>query len=216
MIKRKDRKTEEPTPAAAPNAGPAGEAAPVQTGGPAPAVNAAADAALAELRKQVDQLTADKAQLQDRFLRLQADYANYQKRVARQISDSVEYERRSIMRSLLSSLDHFGMALAGAAGAGGPQSADSLAKGVQIVLDHLLDALKKHGVERIESVGKPFDPAVHEAIMQRSEPDKPDGVVLEECQAAYLLNGQTLRAGRVIVNKVAPAAPAGGEQAEKG
>ena len=159
------------------------------------------------LQKEIDRLQAENKELLDKFQRLGADYANYQKRVPKQIADSVDYEKRQIIKSLLSSMDNFAHALAGAKTAQGPESLQSVIEGVQLVYDHMLDALKAHGMEKIASVGQPFEPGKHEAIMQKTEPDKPDNIVLEEFQAGYTLNGQPLRPARVAVNKL-PAQPA--------
>jgi molecular chaperone GrpE len=154
------------------------------------------------LQKEIDRLQAENKELLDKFQRLGADYANYQKRVPRQIADSVDYEKRQIIKSLLSSMDNFAHALAGAKTAKGPETLQSIIEGVQLVYDHMLDALKAHGMEKITSVGQPFEPGKHEAIMQKTEPDKPDNIVLEEFLAGYTLNGQPLRPARVAVNKL--------------
>ncbi|MBN1125129.1 MAG: nucleotide exchange factor GrpE [Sedimentisphaerales bacterium] len=155
-----------------------------------------------ELEQKIDELSSEKQELLDKYQRLQADYANHVKRTPKQIADSVAYEKRVILLSLLPSLDNFAHALTSARSAKENQSAEGIVKGVELILQHLLDALKVHGVQQVESLGKPFDPSVHEAVMQRYEEGKPDGIVLEEFQAGYLLNGQTLRPAKVIVNKV--------------
>jgi molecular chaperone GrpE len=154
-----------------------------------------------ELRKQVEELQNEKQQLFEQLQRLSADYMNYQKRAPRQVADSIAYEKKAIFRSLLPSLDNFQHALSGAAGARGEEALDKVIHGIQLVFDHMLDALKVHGVVKIEAAGKPFDPTIHEAMMQRTEEDKPDHIVLEEFQSGYLLNDQVLRPAKVIVNK---------------
>jgi len=128
-----------------------------------------------------------------------ADYANYQKRAPKQIADSVAYEKKAIIKSLLPSLDNFAHALASADNA---EAVDGVVKGVRMVFEHMLDALKAHGLEQVESVGQDFDPMVHEAIQLRAEADKPDNVVLEEYQTGYKLNGRVVRPSKVIVNKL--------------
>jgi molecular chaperone GrpE len=169
----------------------------------------------AALQKEIDRLQAENKDLLDKFQRLGADYANYQKRVPRQIADSVDYEKRQIIKSLLSSMDNFAHALAGAKTAQGPEALQSVIEGVQLVYDHMLDALKAHGMEKVASIGQPFEPGKHEAILQKTDMDKPDNIVLEEFQAGYTLNGQPLRPARVAVNKLpaqpTPAAPSSDE-----
>ena len=159
---------------------------------------------ITELEQQVEKLNAEKQEMLEKLQRLSADYVNYQKRVPRQIADTVAYEKRAIVRSLLPSLDNFEHALAGFDTA---QADPNVVKGVQMIFDHLLGAFKALGVEKAISVGQPFDPARHEAMMQRSEPDKENGVVLEEYLPGYLLGGEPLRPAKVIVNKLPDTSP---------
>lgn len=159
---------------------------------------------ITELEQQVEKLNTEKQEMLEKLQRLSADYVNYQKRVPRQIADTVAYEKRAIVRSLLPSLDNFEHALAGFDTA---QADPNVVKGVQMIFDHLLGAFKALGVEKAISVGQPFDPARHEAIMQRSEPDKENGVVLEEYLPGYLLGGEPLRPAKVIVNKLPDTSP---------
>ena len=86
------------------------------------------------------------------------------------------------------------------------RSSQNIIKGVRLIFDHMLDALKAIGMEKVSSVGQPFDPARHEAMMQRTEPDKENGIVLEEYLPCYLLGGELLRPAKVIVNKLAETA----------
>jgi molecular chaperone GrpE len=156
-----------------------------------------------ELQQQAETLAGEKQDVFEQLQRISADYANFQKRTPKQIADSVAYEKKVILRSLLPSLDNLEHALAHAATAGaGAESLDSIIKGIELVFDHMLGALKSHGVQRIEALGQPFDPNLHEAMMQRSEPDKEDNTVLEVYQSGYLMGEQVLRPSKVIVNKL--------------
>ena len=159
----------------------------------------AADKKIAELEEQLAAVTKEKDDLFEQLQRISADYANFQKRVPKQISDTIAYEKKAILRSILPSLDNFEHAMAGAAKA---ETVESIVEGVKITFDHLLDALKSHKVEKIESVGRQFDPSVHEAMMRRTEEDKEDNVVLEEFQSGYMMGDQVLRPAKVIVNKL--------------
>ena len=160
-----------------------------------------------KLQQQIDELTREKDELFDKLQRVSADYANYQKRAPKQIADSVAYEKKAVIRSLLPALDNFAHALASAQNA---EAVNGVVKGVRMVFDHMLDALKACGLEQIVAVGEEFDPAVHEAIQLRSEEDKADNIVLEEFQTGYKLNGQVIRPTKVIVNKL----PAEDKEAE--
>ena len=161
-----------------------------------------------ELENQLTELTAEKQQIFEQLQRVSADYANFQKRAPRQIADSVAYEKKAILRSLLPSIDNFEHALSHATNAQSKEAADNLIKGIQLVFDHMLEALKAHGVKRIEALGQPFDPNLHEAMMQQSNPDRDDGTVLEVYQTGYMMDDQVLRPSKVIVNKLEQAQPA--------
>ena len=159
----------------------------------------AADRKIAELEEQLEAVTAEKQDMFEKFQRVSADYINYQKRTPRQIADSVAYEKKAVIRSILPTLDNLVHAITSAR----EHNADeSVVKGIELVHDHMLDALKAHGVKRIVALGEQFDPGVHEAVMQRSEEGKPDNSVLEEYQNGYMLNDQVIRPAKVIVNKL--------------
>ncbi len=157
-----------------------------------------------ELQKQIEDLQKEKDEIFAKLQRVAADYDNFQKRSAKQITDSVAYEKEKIIKALLPALDNFEHALANSEGIA---DAEAILKGVRIVYDHILDALRAQGVEQIEAAGERFDPAMHEAIVQQSDESREDSVVLEELQKGYKLNGRVIRASRVVVNK-APAAEA--------
>jgi len=138
------------------------------------------------------------------YQRLAADYDNYQKRSARQIADSLTYEKDKIVRTLLPVLDNFDYILTNTACG---VTDETLLKGVKIIYDQMLDVLKAHGIEQIKSAGEQFNPAHHEAITHRSDKDKEEGIVLEELQKGYKLNGRLIRASRVVVNKLPSSQP---------
>jgi len=155
----------------------------------------------AKLQEELNALQQEKDDLFEKLQRVSADYANFQKRVPKQVSDSVAYEKERIIRSLLPAFDNFEHTLQNAHTA---ESTDVLVKGIQIIHDQMLDILKSHGVEQVVAMDQPFNPARHEAMMQREEPDKVDSTVLEEFQKGYTLNERVIRPSKVIVNKLAP------------
>jgi Molecular chaperone GrpE (heat shock protein) len=151
-----------------------------------------------ELQKQLEGLRKEKDDIFAKLQRIAADYDNYQKRSAKQITDNVAYEKDKIVKSLLPVLDNFEYILANTScGA----ADEILLKGVKIIYDQMLDVLKGHGIEQIKSAGEQFNPAHHEAITHRSENSKEEGLVLEELQKGYKLNGRLIRASRVVINK---------------
>ncbi|MFA5239778.1 MAG: nucleotide exchange factor GrpE [Phycisphaerae bacterium] len=160
-----------------------------------PEVNGEAE----ELLRRVEDLLKEKDELFGKLQRVSADYANFQKRTAKQTSDTIAYERERIIKTILPALDNFEHTLQNAQSA---ESAEVLVKGVRIIYDQILDILKAHGIERIAALGEKFDPALHEAIVQKAEPEKEENIVLEEFQKGYKLNGRVIRPSRVIVNKL--------------
>ncbi|MHC4423227.1 MAG: nucleotide exchange factor GrpE [Planctomycetota bacterium] len=154
---------------------------------------------LEELRAQVEDLQKEKDELFEKLQRVSADYANFQKRAPKQVADTISYEKEKIIKTLLPALDNFEHTLQNAHSA---EDVDVLAKGIQIIYDQMLDILKSHGIEQIEALGEKFDPALHEAMTQRAEPDQDENTVLEEFQKGYRLNGRVIRPSKVIVNKL--------------
>jgi molecular chaperone GrpE len=157
---------------------------------------------LDQLREQIRILEEEKQKVFEQLQRVSADYTNYQKRTAKQIADSVAYDKKVILRSLLPSLDNFEHAFAGISTVHGEESLQKMIEGIRLIYDHMIDALKSHGVEKIDAMGKPFSPDLHEAMMQREEADKENNTVLEVYQPGYTLGGQVLRPAKVIVNRL--------------
>jgi len=154
---------------------------------------------LEELRRQIDSLQAEKDEVLGKLQRVSADYANFQKRSVKQIADTISYEKEKIIKTLLPALDNFEHTLQNAHSA---ENVDVLIKGIQIIYDQVLDILKSHSVEQIKALGEKFDPALHQAVMQRAEPDIEENIVLEEFQKGYKLNSRVIRPSKVVVNKL--------------
>lgn len=161
-------------------------------------------AELKELRSRVEALQKEKDEFFAKLQRISADYDNLQKRTAKQIADTIGYEREQIIKTILPALDNFEHSLQNA---GSDDTVEVLIKGIQIIYDQMLDILKSHNVEQIKAIGEPFDPALHEAVMQKTEPEQEENIVLEEFQKGYTLNGRVIRPSKVIVNKLTQEQP---------
>jgi molecular chaperone GrpE len=154
----------------------------------------------------VDELEALKAQLQtaeqarDEYLaqakRARADFENYQKRAARDQAQEKKYAVAALAADLLGALDNLERATAAAEQAGekGP-----LVQGVALVHTMFLDALRRHGVTPIEAQDRPFDPNLHQAVMQVPAPDKPPMTIVQVLEPGYMLHDRVLRPARVAV-----------------
>ncbi len=135
---------------------------------------------------------------QDKFLRAKADYQNLQKRAADEQRNAIRYANADFARSLLQVLDDFERTLEAAEEAA---EAGSIMSGVKLVYEKLLKLLGDYHIEPIEALGQPFDPHLHEALMQESCETLPPDSVLREIQRGYKLHDRVLRPARVVVSK---------------
>jgi len=157
-----------------------------------------AQSEMARLKERIELLQKEKEEIFAKLQRVSADYSNFQKRVPKQIADSIAYEKEKIIKVLLPVLDNFEHTLAGSHSS---ENVETVVKGVQIIYDQMLDILKSQGIEQINAMDKEFDPALHQAVMRKQDAEKEDGVVLEEFQKGYRLNGRLIRPSKVAVNK---------------
>jgi molecular chaperone GrpE len=135
------------------------------------------------------------ATARDAQLRAAAELENVRKRALRDIENAHRFALERFAGELLGVRDSLELA----AQSGATADASSLAAGQQATLQLLAKAFEKFSIQRIDPVGAPFDPAVHEAVaMQESTTAKPDSV-LQVLQSGYQLNGRLLRPARVIV-----------------
>jgi molecular chaperone GrpE len=139
----------------------------------------------------------ERDQFRDLAQRTRAEFENYQKRSAREREQERKYVFAPLARDLLPALDNLERALEAAkrAGDSGP-----LVQGVALVQAQMLDALRRHGITRLEAEGKPFDPHREEAVMQRPTKDAPPGTVVEVLEPGYMIHDRVLRAAKVVVS----------------
>lgn len=141
----------------------------------------------------------------DRLLRVSADFDNYKKRIAREMNDVVKYAHETLARELLTVVDNLERAVDSAAGECGVD--DPLVKGVALTLNDVLKLLDRHHVKPIKSLGEPFDPALHQAMMQEISEDQPPNTIVKELQKGYLIHERLLRPALVAVSSVAANQP---------
>ena len=158
------------------------------------------------------------AALKDKWLRALADHENYKKRVKRDIDDAVHRAVQGLLSDFLPVGDNLDRAMSVAPAAGDEKMAPLL-KGLEMVRSDFLSTLGKHGIKPVESVGKPFDPSVHDALQQIDSPDYPPGVVTMEYEKGYRRGDKLLRPARVIVagpGSTGPESGSAGPKAEPG
>lgn len=134
-----------------------------------------------------------------RLARVQADFANSRRRLEADSEMRLQYANSTLIKALLPVIDNFERALAV-----DTSTADtaSVLKGLQLVHDQMLSVLAQQKVEIISpEEGSPFDPNMHEAVMQQESDKYTDPSVLQTLQRGYTLHGRTLRPASVIVSK---------------
>jgi molecular chaperone GrpE len=164
----------------------------------------------AALTAERDQLAQEKADLQDLLMRRQAEFENFRRRTERERMEFAEYAGMETIKNLLPSLDDFDRALKAAQ----TVSADpEFVKGFELIYSRMLEALKKLGLEPIETKGKKFDPHLHHAVQKVPMADMDDEMIVAEYQAGFNFKGRLLRPAMVQV-AVRPQATASEDSAE--
>lgn len=135
---------------------------------------------------------------EEKYLRLYAEFENYKRRIQNENKINKTYQAQGVLTDILPTIDNIERALQIE---GDDDSFKSLQKGVQMVHESLLRALKDNGLEEIESEGQAFDPNVHQAVVQDDNPEYESGVITQELQKGYKLKDRVLRASMVKVNQ---------------
>lgn len=153
----------------------------------------------------------ERDELRERYQRALADQENARKRHQREMQDARRYGISELAKDLLEVADNLDRALDQGPAEG--EAADGgLVAGVRMVRDELRRVLSQHGVEPIEAVGQPFDPMLHNAILQDERHDVAPGTVTEELVKGYRIADRLLRASMVKVSR-APASSGGAGEA---
>ncbi|GEB76235.1 nucleotide exchange factor GrpE [Sporolactobacillus inulinus] len=152
---------------------------------------------ITEQTAEIEALKKKNDELTNRMLRMQADFDNFRKRTNKEKTDSRKFRAQDLVSDMLEILDNFQRALAVETTS---EDGQSLKKGMEMVLSKLEDALKKEGVEEIPSLNQPFDPNVHQAVMQEESPEHESGTVIQVLQVGYTLNGRVIRPAMVKVS----------------
>lgn len=176
----------EETAQTVPGAEDAGEAK--QAGAETP--EAAEDARFEELKRQAEEAY-------QRQLRVQADFDNYRRRTLKETADLQKYASVKLVTNLLPVLDNFGRALQ--TSSEGAES-DSFVKGIDMINRQLWQVLEAEGLKAMEPVGQPFDPDLHQAIMQVESEEYEEGIVVEVVQPGYWLSDKVIRPAMVKVS----------------
>lgn len=146
-----------------------------------------------ELAAANEKLTAEISERDARYLRLQADFENFRRRTRQEKEELAAVVTQSFLKDMLPLLDNFERALTA------DKEAGSFHQGVEMIYKQMVEALKKHGLEYIETAGKKFDPNFHEAVMRVQNSELEDDTIALEMQKGYMAKGRVIRPSMVQV-----------------
>jgi molecular chaperone GrpE len=133
-----------------------------------------------------------------------ADFDNFRKRAAKERLDAQAYAVEEAIREIIPVMDNLERALGASQAGSAAEGSASVVKGVELTLRMFQVVLGKFGVERMAVVGKPFDPNLHEALMQMESDEVQVETVSEELEPGYVMKGRVVRPARVKVLKPKP------------
>lgn len=151
------------------------------------------------LEERIKELEEQVNKNYDLYIRTYAEMENLKKRFQKERESYLKYGQEGLLRSLLPVLDNLEAAMEHLK-RGSDQKA--IQEGLEMTLRSFYEALEKAGVSRIEAKGRPFDPNLHEALMEQ-EHEGDSKVVLEELQKGYMLYDRLLRPTKVVISKSA-------------
>ncbi|HGZ9937817.1 TPA: nucleotide exchange factor GrpE [Staphylococcus aureus] len=135
---------------------------------------------------------------EEKYLRLYAEFENYKRRIQKENEINKTYQAQRVLTDILPAIDNVERALQIE---GDDETFKSLQKGVQMVHESLINALKDNGLEVIKTEGEAFDPNIHQAVVQDDNPDFESGEITQELQKGYKLKDRVLRPSMVKVNQ---------------
>ena len=147
---------------------------------------------------QLEDLKAQLAAKDDRIIRLQADFDNFRKRKAREQTELAAVIEQAFLKDLLPLLDNLSRATEAAANADN-NDVETLRQGIEMIKQETVAVMGKHGLEPIETLGKPFDPNYHQAVGTVKDDTKEDGTIAAELQRGYIARGRVIRPSMVQV-----------------
>lgn len=160
--------------------------------------SAAEDKEITLKESEFKKLTDDAASFKDKYVRILAEFDNARKRNERERAELIKYAHEEVIIESLGVYEDLERSLEAAK----KFSADAnIIKGLELVVGKMRDLLKKYDVKPVDSLGKKFDPACHEALMQIVSAEHEDGVIVEEFQKGYVLGERVVRTAKVKVAK---------------
>lgn len=153
---------------------------------------------LQEMETRLESKEQECKEVYDRFFRVSAEFENYKKRSAREMSEFRKFSNETLIKKMLPVVDDLERAINSMSSNECANS--SLIKGVDIIFKEILRIFEGFGVKHVESVKKPFDPNLHQAVMRKGTDDCPENTVINEIQKGYMMYDRLLRPAMVVVS----------------
>ncbi len=146
---------------------------------------------------EADLLRTKVTELEDQKLRIMADFDNFRRRTARQMDETARAATDKLILEVIEIADNFDRALKHASEA---VDVESLRKGMELIQNQILAMLGRYDIKPLESVGQPFDPNKHEALLQVATTDFPEGTVALEVNKGFVQGDRVVRYAKVGVS----------------
>jgi molecular chaperone GrpE len=180
----------------------------IDEGAPTQAERSAAEQAEAEETEAVgepsvpsdplEKAREEAARVKDLWMRTAADFDNFRKRTRKELEDARKVGSEDLLRAVLPVFDNLERAIQSTQRA---TDVKAVADGLSMVIKQFGESLGRVGIQRVDTVGHPFDPSVHEAIQQVETSDHEPGTVIAEVQPGYKQGNRLIRAAMVVVAK---------------
>jgi len=152
---------------------------------------------IVSLKEQLRQEQEKSREYLNKLLYAQADFENYRKRLSQEVESRIEAGKAKLIQNLLAIADELELGLNAARNT---ENAEAVTGGLEMVLKKFRDLLAAEGLTPIESVGKKFDPSLHEAVQSVETPDTDEGTIVEEVRRGFTLKGKLMRPSIVKIS----------------
>lgn len=152
------------------------------------------------LKQKIEELETKASDFEEKYLRAYAESENIRKRADKERRDIIRFANKELLNNLLSFMDNFDRALQSVEEEDEMKN-NEFYKGIELISKSFSSFLDTNSVEEIKSLGEEFDPNIHEALSAIDSPDVKTDTVVQVYAKGYTLNGELLRAAKVIIGK---------------
>jgi len=155
-----------------------------------------------QLEKNIEELTFQLSQVEDKHLRLKAEFDNFRKRKEQEVINLIRYEGSDVIKNMLSIADDLNRMKDAVEHPEHKDSSDSIKKGIDLILQKIYKVFEERGIESFCEAGDILDSDLHDALMVKEEKGKQENEILEVFEKGYRYKDRIIRHAKVVVNKV--------------